>query len=123
MIQGVVNGALEAIVVLSVTGPLGLTRDIEAVVDTGFDGFLFLPAELTEDLDLEFAYFTPVVLADETTDKFNVFNVTVMWDGRPRHVQTLASQGAPLVGMGLLHHNSLFVEVVEGGRVVAQATE
>lgn len=123
MVRGVVNDRLEAIVLLSVIGPSSRTREIEAVIDTGFNGFLFLPAELAEDLDLEFAYTSPVVLADGTTDRFNVFEVTVDWDGRPRHVQTLVSQGAPLVGMGLLHHHSLFVEVVEGGRVVVQASE
>ncbi len=123
MVRGVVNDRLEAIVLLSVIGPSSRTREIEAVIDTGFNGFLFLPAELAEDLDLEFAYTSPVVLADGTTDRFNVFNVMVMWDNQPKHVLALASQGAPLVGMGLLHHHSLYVEVVEGGQIIILASE
>ena len=40
MIHGVVNAAYEAVIPLTVQGPAGQTRDIEAVIDTGFTGFL-----------------------------------------------------------------------------------
>ena len=123
MIRGVVNASLEAVVVLSVSGPSGRTREIEVVIDTGFNGFLILPNELASELDLDFATTFTVVLADGSMKDLDVFDVRVNWDERPRHVRALASQGAPLVGMGLLHHHSLFVEVVEGGRVVVQASE
>ena len=42
MIEGVVNAAHEAVVALHLQGPEGRTGDIEAVVDTGYSGFLTL---------------------------------------------------------------------------------
>ena len=123
MVRGVVNARLEAIVNLTLTGPSGRMRGIEAVIDTGFTERLTLPPELATDLGLDFAGVEYLVLADGSLGEFEVFDVTVTWDGCPRHVLALASQGAPLVGMGLLHRHSLYVEVVEGGRVAVQATE
>ena len=129
MVQGLVNARLEAIVNLSVMGPAGEDREIDAVVDTGFTDFLTLPHETVVELGLVFSGFLTAVLADGSPKELDVFEVTVMWDGRPRHVLALSSQGAPLVGMGLMaaccgmgRHN-LYVEVVNGGRVVLQATE
>ena len=56
MIQGVVNTAYEAVVALSLQGPEGQAQDIEAVIDTGYSGFLTLPPGLVDDLGLPFAY-------------------------------------------------------------------
>ena len=52
MIQGGVNASNEAVVALHVRGPEGRTRDIEAVVGTGYSGFLTLPAGLVAQLSL-----------------------------------------------------------------------
>ena len=41
--EGVVNAAYEPVVTLAVQGPAGQTRETEAVVDTGYNGFLTLP--------------------------------------------------------------------------------
>ena len=43
MIEGVVNAAYEAVIRLSLRGPSGQAREIDAVIDTGFNGFLTLP--------------------------------------------------------------------------------
>ena len=42
MIEGAVNALREAVLSLSLQGSAGQTRDIEAVVDTGYSGFLTL---------------------------------------------------------------------------------
>lgn len=54
MIAGVVNAAYEAVVTLAVQGPDGQTRDIDAVIDTGFGGFLTLPPALVAELGLPY---------------------------------------------------------------------
>ena len=54
MIQGVVNAAYEPIVRLALEGPSGQSREIDAVVDTGFNGFLTLPPLLIAELELPF---------------------------------------------------------------------
>ena len=48
MIEGVVNGFLEAVVSLPVRGPED--REIEAVIDTGYSCNLALPPELVAEL-------------------------------------------------------------------------
>ena len=54
MIEGTVNIAYEAVVPLAVRGPAGRVRDIKAVIDTGYDGFLILWPVLVRDLGLPF---------------------------------------------------------------------
>ena len=123
MVEGVVNARLEAVVPFSLSGPLGRTRTIEAVVDTGFSEFLIIPTRLATELGLAFGGVTLMILADGEKQYFEYYNVTVMWDGRPRTVRAHVADGTPLIGMALLHGHSLHVEVVEGGRVAIQGRE
>lgn len=52
MIRGVVTEDYDAIVRLVVIGSRGQKERIEAVVDTGFDGWLSLPLSMIRDLEL-----------------------------------------------------------------------
>jgi predicted aspartyl protease len=52
MIGGHVNAYREAVISLSVEGSSSLRRDIDAVIDTGFNGYLTLPAALVQALGL-----------------------------------------------------------------------
>ena len=121
MIQGVVNAAHEAVVALSLQGPAGQSQDIEAVVDTGYSGFLTLPTALVEELGLPFAYIGQAFLANDDEVSFDVHDVTVLWDGQSRHVKADATGSTPLVGMLLLDRHNLNIQVESGGRVVIQA--
>ena len=121
MIEGAVNAAHEAIVVLSVRGPAGQARDIEAVVDTGYSGFLTLPVTLVTELSLPFAHTGQAVLANDDEVRFDVHDATVIWDGQPRQIRADATGSTPLVGMQLLARHTLTIEVEREGRVVIQA--
>ena len=46
MIEGIVNAYYEPVVTLSVQGPDGEIQEIEAVVDTGYNGLLTLPPSI-----------------------------------------------------------------------------
>ena len=46
MIRGEVSADWEATIRLKVLGPSGQEEDVEAVIDTGFNGFLTLPPDL-----------------------------------------------------------------------------
>ena len=72
MIQGVVNAAYEAVVTLPLQDPEGRTRDVEAVVDTGYSGFLTLPPGLVAELGLPFAYMGQAILANDAEVDFDV---------------------------------------------------
>ena len=102
MIQGVVNAAYEAVVTIPLQDPEGRTRDIEAVVDTGYSGFLTLPPGLVAELGLPFAFMGQALLANDAEVDFDVHYVTVLWDGQPRDIEADATGSTPLMGMLLL---------------------
>ena len=122
MILGVVNATYEPVVTLALQGPSGRTREIEAVVDTGFSGFLTVTPELATELGLEFRNFGRAILADGREVSFPYYDVTAVWDGQRISIEAEAADTAPLVGMRLLDGHSLYMEVQDGGRVVIQAT-
>ena len=123
MIEGAVNAIYEAIIPLRLQGPDGRTRDIEAVVDTGYTGFLILSPALVAELGLPFAYMSQAFLANDTEVEFDVHHVTVLWDDQPREIEVDATGSTPLVGMLLLDGHDLNVQVRNGGRVLIQAAE
>ena len=123
MIEGVVNANLEAAVSPTLRGEAGQEREIEAVIDTGFNGFLTLPPALVAELGLPFASIGLATLADGSEAAFDVYDATVLWDGQPRYVESGAVGVDPLVGMSLLDRHDLSIQVRDGGRVVIQSME
>ena len=121
MIEGAVNTAYEAALILTVEGPEGRRRSIEAVVDTGYNGFLTLPPALVAELDLPFVTSGEATLADGSAISFDIYLVAVEWDGQPRQIEADVAETTPLVGMRLLAGHDLLVEVENGGRVVINA--
>ena len=123
MIQGVVNAAYEPVITLALQGPSGQSRDIEAVVDTGFNGFLTLPTVLVSELGLPFISIGRAILANGNEIAYEVYGVAVLWDGHPRYVEADAADTTPLVGMLLLDGHDLNIRVRNGGAVVIQPVE
>ena len=121
MIEGVVNAAYEAVVTLPLRGPDGQSREIGAVIDTGYNGFLTLPTAVTEELGLAFGGIGRAILADGSVAAFDIYDVTVMWDGIARCVSANAADSTPLVGMSLLYGHDLSIQVWDSGRVLIRA--
>ena len=123
MIEGAVNAAREAVLTLPVRGPSGQAQELDAVIDTGYDGFLTLPPSLVEELELPFRFRGRAILANGSQETFGVYGVTVIWDGQLRNIEADAVGMEPLAGMLLLDSHSLYMEVSDGGRVIVQAME
>ncbi len=123
MIEGVVNAFYEPVVTLAVQGPAGQASEIEAVIDTGYNGLLTLPPPVVTELGLPHRGYGEASLADGSVIEFDVYGVTVLWDGLPRHIEADEADSIPLVGMRLLDGHNLNIQVVEGGSVVIQAGE
>ena len=121
MIEGEVNAHHEAVVRLPLIDSSGQTRDIEAVIDTGFNGFLTLPPALVAELGLTRLGQKSLILANGSRDIFDTYGVTVLWDGQSRFVDADEADTTPLVGMLLLDRHDLSIQVRDGGRVVIQA--
>ena len=123
MILGTVNDTYEAVISLTVRGPSGQAREIEAVIDTGFNGFLSLPPALATELGLPFLTNESAFLADGSLVRFSVHDATAIWDGQPRRVYTHISNTTPLIGMRMLENYDLSIQVRDGGSVVIQTGE
>ena len=121
MILGRVNDTYEAVISLTVQGPSGHEREIEAVIDTGFTGFLSLPPALALELGLPFLTNESAFLADGSVVSFSVHEATALWDGKPRRIYAHLADATSLVGMRMLDSHDLSIQVRAGGRVVIQA--
>ena len=121
MIEGVVNANYEAVITLPVLGPAGQTREVEAVIDTGYNGTLTLPPALVAELALVGP--SQATLANGVVETFNVHDVTVLWDGMRRDIEADSVGPTPLAGMVLLDSHSLYVEITDGGRVAIQPVQ
>ncbi len=123
MIEGVVNANYEAVITLPLLGPAGQTREVEAVIDTGYNGTLTLPPDLVAELALPLVGPSQATLGNGVVETFNVHDATVLWGGMPRDIEADAVGPAPLAGMLLLDRHNLFVEVTDGGRVSIQPSQ
>ncbi len=121
MISGVVNAAYEPVVTLVVQGPSGQSIEIEAVVDTGFTGFLTVTSVLATELGLTLEGTSRATLADGSEVTFDVYDIAVLWDDQPRYVLADTADTTPLVGMRLLDRHNLNIDIEEGGHVIIQA--
>jgi clan AA aspartic protease len=121
MIIGVVNAYREATIRSIVQDANGQGHDIEAVIDTGFTGFLTLPPALITVLGLSWRGYASAVLGDGSLQQFDVYAATVIWDGHPRMVEIDAAATDPLVGMGLLYGHEVRIQAIDGGAVTIEA--
>ncbi|MCE9533001.1 MAG: hypothetical protein K8T89_18035 [Planctomycetes bacterium] len=111
------NEALEPVLRLIVQDLVGRPNEIEAIVDTGFNGFLTVPASLIATMSLPWLCRQEGELADGSVQIFDVYVATVDWNGQPKIVEVDAADAQPLVGMSLMHGSELRIQVVPGGPV------
>jgi len=117
MITGIVTAYRQAIIRLTVRGPEGQEQEIEAVIDTGFDGSLTLSPPLIAALGLVWRRRGRALLADGSESLFDIHEAIVVWDGEPRRIAVDTADIDPLVGMSLLYGFELTVQARDGGSV------
>lgn len=121
MITGVVNAHREATIRLLLQAADGREQEIEAILDTGFNGSLTLPPAVIAALRLPWRTRGLVILANGTEDQCDIYAAAVLWDGVPRNILVEAADTNPLVGMALLYGHDVRMQVVEGGSIIIQA--
>ena len=121
MMQGIVDQNCEATIRLVVGNADSQRQMIDAVIDTGFTGFLTLPSSVLADLNLRAYRREEGILGDGSTCIFDVYRGLVIWDGELRRIDINESDTEPLVGMGLLYGYRMQLDVIEGGTVTIQA--
>jgi clan AA aspartic protease len=121
MIHGVVNRNCEATISLVVGNENRQTKLIDAVIDTGYTGFLSLPREIIVALELPWTGIDRGTLGDGSEVSFEVYAARVIWDGEYRDIPVNEAETDPLVGMSLLYGYDLRIQAIEGGNVTINA--
>ena len=121
MIVGSISAANEAVIPVTIRAADGQTSDSNAIIDTGFSGYLTLdPADIAA-LQLPFRQRNTYELGDGRQVDFNTYRAIVLWNGQERVVSVLESDGGTLVGMELMHGHTLFLDIIDGGEVRMEA--
>jgi clan AA aspartic protease len=119
MMYGSVNQNCEAILSIVVKNNVK-TQLVDAVIDTGFSGFLTLPFNIIASLDLTWKGRDVATLGDGTSCIFEVYIADVIWDGHYRRIDINESETIPLIGMRLLRGYDLRIQTIEGGIVTVE---
>ena len=93
---------------------------INAVLDTGFNGWLTLPSDVIRRLGLLRQGQRTAIFANDTQDGLNIYHASVQWHGHPQTVFVFEVEGQPLVGMSLLWGSRITLEAFDGGTVVVE---
>ena len=120
MIMGSINADREAVLPVAVHAGTG-TQEYEAVVDTGFNGYLTLSSTEIVRLNLSFQSQVLVTLGEGSQANLREFLATVNWNGQPRDILVLEAEGEPLIGMALLYGFDVWLRVLDGGHVKIEA--
>jgi clan AA aspartic protease len=121
VLTGKINSRLEAVVKLWVRGSEGRVLEAEAIVDTGFSGFLSLTQEMVAELRLPSEGRILGILADGSESYFPVYRAIILWHGQPQLTYVSAVESEPLLGMSMLYGSELAMQVIEGGEVAIRA--
>lgn len=104
---------------MKIRGSRGREREIEAVVDTGYTGWLTLPLTVISGLRLRLRWQESVRgrLADGSERSLDVYEAEVFWNRHARRVPVDEVDAAPLVGMALLEGYELRMQIRSGGKI------
>ena len=129
MISGSVNSDLEAVVSLEVRsrfahprhGPSARELRVDAVIDSGFSGYLVLSPESIRALHLPRFASGRIVLANGEDAVVDFHAAEIRWDGRWIEVEICAAGGEALLGMSMLRAHELNIEVTGVGKVTIRS--
>jgi clan AA aspartic protease len=116
MIAGSLTSDGEPAVRVRIVGPTG-AQDVDALVDTGFNGGLTLPHDQITAMGLPEMAVSKVTLADGRVREVQTYVAEVVLGDRSQQVLVAEAPTTPLVGTDLLWGFSLYVEFQADGRV------
>jgi len=117
MMQGYVNNNCEATILVVVRNNTKL-KSINAVIDTGFTGFLSLPNDIIAELGLPWSYRDRGTLGDGSEVLFDIYDAVAIWDGKSQEIEVNLAETDPLIGMSMLRGYLLQIDTIEGGLVI-----
>jgi clan AA aspartic protease len=90
-------------------------------IDTGYTGNLTLPPSTIATLNLSWRGSEESVLGDGSTQMFDVYSATIIWDGEFRTIKVNESDTDSLLGVGLLYGYGVCIQTISGGTVTVKA--
>ena len=109
---------LEARITVAVAGPSMEFWEVEAVIDTGFSGWLTLLEVAVRELDLQIYRRRRVRIADNRVTWMLTYRAVAQWQGRQIDILVHQTENPrPLLGTAMLEHCRLTVDMQEGGPV------
>ena len=117
MNDGVVSAELEPLIKIRLVGIGAQEHEIEAIIDTGFNGHLSLPVEQIESLGWPVRGEETTIFGDGREAPMDMYRGIVLWRGSPRLIFAMAARLTPVIGTGLLQGNRLEIEFKSGGSV------
>ena len=117
MMQGYVHNNCEATILVVVRNNTKL-KSINAVIDTGFTGFLSLPNDIIAELGLPWSYRDRGTLGDGSEVLFDIYDAVAIWDGKTQEIEINSAETDPLIGMSMLRGYRLQIDTIEGGLVI-----
>jgi clan AA aspartic protease len=117
MMQGYVNKNYEDTILVVIRNNAKL-KSINAVIDTGFTGFLSLPNDIITELGLPWSYRDRGTLGDGSEVLFDIYDAVAIWDGKAKEIEVNSAETDPLIGMSMLRGYRLQVDTIEGGLVI-----
>jgi len=117
MIEGHVNSHRELVVPVRLLDANEHVHRFEAVVDTGFEGYLSLPPEQISAMGLRFSQHIDMVVATGRTFEVNSYFGIAIWRGERRPIRILEAENTPLIGTALLWGSLLTAEMTDNGAV------
>lgn len=121
MITGSVTSSLEATIRFHILDGNGQSQPIDAIIDTGFAGFLSLPIATVATLGLPWIFHDQTELIDGRFLPVDIYSAIVIWNGKLRTINVQALGRYNLIGMRLLAGHDLSIRATDGGPVSIDA--
>lgn len=123
MITGTVTADREIVISLEAIGPDQSPVLLEAILDTGFNGFLTLPIDMLNALQASSAGTRRAELGDGNLVELDVYLVRIKWRDEEHEVLALRADVTPLVGMSLLWGSRVRFDAQDGGTATIEKIE
>lgn len=120
MMTGTVLGTLEPVIQLIVRDSMGADHRVNFLIDTGFSGYVALPAQWISRLGLTVQGDGQLTLADNQNIVTSMYETTLVWNNTIRTIDVFELPGDPMIGTSLLFDFRLTINFVNGGNVTLQ---
>jgi clan AA aspartic protease len=114
------NTGLEAWVNITLAGNQRIFQTVEAIVDTGYTGWLTAPEATAYRLGLETTDTRHGTLADGQDRETEICEAVVLWHERPVDIWVDVTGAAPLIGTDMLAGSRLTIDWRDGGEVLIE---